>query len=118
MTKGLGISSAQKIWSDFLLCGEQKEIELNLISCIESIVSSKTTRLEKTKLTSYLIMEFYFSALYKCDDVSKVLPAIHHKDEIYFCMDVLGKTVKFPGYIAFVKENKKFKLKTIKYVEN
>lgn len=114
-TKETDANKAQKLWSDFLACGTQIKNELNLINCVDPLISSKVTRIEKVKLISYIIMEFSFSDLHSCEGIKDLLPEIGRKNEAYFCMDVLGNKTKLSGYITLTTEANKFKLKAIKY---
>lgn len=113
--KEIDSGNAQKLWSAFLSCGPQSKNELSMINCVEPLISSKITRIERVKLVSYLIMEFSFSDLHSCKGVLDLLPIIPRHNEVYFCMDVLGNKSKLSGYITLTTEAKKFKLKAIKY---
>lgn len=107
--------NAQKLWSTFLSCGSQSKNELSLINCVEPLLSSKITRIERVNLVSFIIMEFAFSDLHSCKGVMDLLPVLPKENEAYFCMDVLGNKSKLSGYITLTTEAKKFKLKAIKY---
>lgn len=109
------LSRAQTLWASFKACDSQVKNELNLINCLDGLISSKITRYEKGKLASYLIMGFSFSDLYDCKDVQDLLPVIPRASEKYFCMNVLGNKSKLPGFITVTLEQNKFKLNAIKY---
>lgn len=107
--------NAQKLWSKFLSCAPQSKNELSLINCVEPLLSSKITRIERVNLISFIIMEFSFSDLHSCKGSTDLLPVVPRENEVYFCMDVLGNKSKLSGYITLTTEAKKFKLKAIKY---
>lgn len=106
---------AQTLWTSFRACESQIKNELNLINCVDGMISSKITRYEKGKLASYLVMGFSFSDLFECKGVLDLLPLNPKEDEKYFCMNVLGNKSKLPGFITVRLENNKFKLNSIKY---
>ncbi len=106
---------AQEQWSGYQSCSEQVKNELELINCLSPYLSSKITRVEKGKLASFLIMEFSFSELRICDDKKDLVPMRNVKDEIYFCMSVLGNKSKLPGYVIFEAEKNSYRIKAIKY---
>lgn len=108
-------SRAQALWTSFHACESQVKNELNLINCVDGIISSKINRYEKGKLVSYLVMGFSFSELFECKAVKDLLPVNPKEDEKYFCMNVLGNKSKLPGFITVTSENNKFKLNSIKY---
>ena len=103
------------MWSDFTSCKTQIKNELNLINCVEPLLSSKISRPEKVNLTSFLIMEYAFSDLHNCADIHDLIPVIQKKEEHYFCMHVLGNKTKSYGFITIQIENSQLKLKAIKY---
>lgn len=109
------LSRAQLIWSQFRNCESQVKNELNLINCVEPLISTKITRYEKGKLASYLIMGFSFSDLFECGDVKNLLPLKPTPEEKYFCMNVLGNKSKLPGFITIISEKEIFKINAIKY---
>lgn len=108
-------SRAQTLWSDFRNCESQVKNELNLINCVEGLISTKITRYEKGKLTSFLAMGFSFSDLIDCGGFKNLLPTIPNPNEKYFCMNVLGNTSKLPAFITVTSEKNKFRLNAIKY---
>lgn len=114
-TMAFEIHQAQRFWSDFLSCKTQIKNELNLINCVDPLLSSTLARPEKVKLTSFLIMEYSFSDLHSCEGIKDLLPGIPKKNETYFCMHVLGHKSKLNGYITLTMEHSKPKLKSIKY---
>ena len=109
------LSRAQSLWSQFRDCETQIKNELNLINCVEPLISTKITRYEKGKLASFLVMGFSFSELFECGEVKNLLPLKPMPEEKYFCMNILGNKSKLPGFITITTEKENFKLNAIKY---
>lgn len=108
------LQKAQEQWAGFKACSGQIKNELELINCLSPYLSSKITRIEKGRLASLLIMEFSFSELRTCAE-KDITPMKSAKNEVYFCMDVLGNKSKFPGYVTMEIEKKMHRIKTVKY---
>lgn len=111
------LSNANETWQGYLNCAKKIDVEIELINCLYPYLSGEITRLDKSKIASFLIMQYSFSLLRICDINVDQMPTRMGKNEEVFCMDVLGNKSKTAGFVIFEKNKKHYnpKIKAIKY---
>ncbi|WP_413288847.1 hypothetical protein [Bdellovibrio sp. HCB337] len=115
-SQAVELKEAQKLWDRYKACEKTQQDDDRFGECLDGVFGSKVKSMERVKLGSFLIMGYEFSALRACAK-GDLKPGNTLKTQFYYCMDVLGKKSKHPGYILLELENKKPVLTAIKYSE-
>ncbi|MFS4458736.1 hypothetical protein [Bdellovibrio sp. HCB2-146] len=105
---------AQKTWSQYRECGTATT-EKKFDACLSQVLMPQLDVLVREKFSEFLLMKFRFADLYQCTGTDTVLPTIPKKNDIYYCMAVLGNHQRVQGYATFEKYKDELRLTSIRY---